>query len=92
MGQSYGYLVEDDLIWTADKLTASDRKITTANLQRKSLICYLMAINKSLDESIKDVIKPVVGNLMSLFAKEMFSAVCEPMSMHAFKVQSHEIY
>ena len=26
---------------------------------------------------------------MSLFAKEMFSAVCEPMSMHAFKVQSH---
>lgn len=89
LGQSYGYLVEDDLIWTADKLTASDRKITTANLQRKSLICYLMAINKSLDESIKDVIKPVVGNLMSLFAKEMFSAVCEPMSMHAFKVQSH---
>lgn len=89
LGQSYGYLVEDDLIWTADKLTASDRKITTANLQRKSLLCYLMAINKSLDESIKDVVKPVVGNLMSLFAKEMFSAVCEPMNMHAFKVQSH---
>ena len=27
LGQSYGYLVEDDLIWTADKLTASDRKL-----------------------------------------------------------------
>ncbi|RCK57502.1 Histone transcription regulator 3 [Candida viswanathii] len=89
LGQAYGYLVEDDLIWTSDKLTAPERKIATANLQRKSLICYLMAINRSTDESIRDLVKPVIRELMSSFAKEMFGAVQEPMNMHAFKVQSH---
>ncbi|KAL6453165.1 HIR3 Histone transcription regulator 3 [Candida maltosa Xu316] len=89
LGQAYGYLVEDDLIWTSDKLTGADRKIATANLQRKSLICYLMAINKTLDESIRGSIKEIIGNLMSSFAKEMFSAVFEPMNMHALKVQAH---
>jgi len=89
MGQAYGFLVEDDLIWTSDKLTVMDRKIGTANLQRKSLICYLMAINCTLDELAKERIKPVVGSLMSLFAKELFGAVSGPMNMLAFKVQSH---
>lgn len=42
LGQAYGFLVEDDLIWTSDKLTAPERKLITANLQRKSLICYLI--------------------------------------------------
>ncbi|KAI5969070.1 HIR3 [Candida margitis] len=88
MGQAYGYLVEDDLIWTSDKLTVPDRKIGTANLQRKSLICYLMAINLTLDPSARERIKPIVGNLMSLFAKELFGAVSEPMDMLALKVQS----
>ena len=88
MGQAYGYLVEDDLIWTSDKLTVAERKIGTANLQRKSLICYLMAINCTLDELIKHLIKPVVGSLMSLFAKELFGAVSGPMDMLALRAQS----
>lgn len=88
MGQAYGYLVEDDLIWTSDKLTVIDRKIGTANLQRKSLICYLMAINNTLDELVKERIKSIVGSLMSLFAKELFGAVSKPMDMLALKVQS----
>ncbi|KAI5968926.1 HIR3 [Candida theae] len=88
MGQAYGYLVEDDLIWTSDKLTVIDRKIGTANLQRKALICYLMAINCTLDKSARDRIKPIVGSLMSLFARELFGAVSAPMDMLALQVQS----
>ncbi|CAI5758328.1 unnamed protein product [Candida verbasci] len=87
LGQAYGFLVEDDLIWTSDKLTIADRKTSTANLQRKSLTCYLMAINCSV-EAPKENVKPIIGSLMSSFAKEMFSAVMQPMNMHAFKVQS----
>ncbi|KAI5960936.1 HIR3 [Candida pseudojiufengensis] len=89
MGQAYGYLVEDDLIWTSDKLTVPDRKNGTANLQRKSLICYLMAINFTLDNKSKLRIKPIVSSLMSSFAKELFGAIMEPMDMLALKVHSH---
>lgn len=89
LGQAYGFLVEDDLIWTSDKLTAPERKLITANLQRKSLICYLMAINRSTDESVRDLVKPVIRELMSSFGKEMYSAIQKPMNMHALKVQSH---
>ncbi|KAK6460472.1 hypothetical protein DFJ63DRAFT_290729 [Scheffersomyces coipomensis] len=86
LGQAFGFLVEDDLIWTSDKLTVADRKIGTSNLQRKSLICYLMAINASNKES-EQSIKPILGSLMSSFGKELYSACMEPMAMHAFKVQ-----
>ncbi|EAZ63652.2 regulator of histone transcription, partial [Scheffersomyces stipitis CBS 6054] len=90
LGQAFGFLVEDDLIWTSDKLTVADRKVGTANIQRKSLICYLMAINgtvHSKTEEERHLIKPIIEGLMSSFAKEMYSACMEPMSMHAFKVQ-----
>ncbi|ODV80716.1 uncharacterized protein CANTADRAFT_20288 [Suhomyces tanzawaensis NRRL Y-17324] len=86
LGQAYGYLVEDDLIWTSDKLTVGDRKVGTANLQRKSLLCYLMAINGTIGHNNSQV-KQIVGDLMSSFSKELYSACMEPMNMHAFKVQ-----
>lgn len=90
LGQAFGYLVEDDLIWTSDKLTIPDRKVATANLQRKSLICYLMAINQAarlgdVDNQQTASLKPVIGLLMSSFSKEAYSAIMKPMDMHAFK-------
>lgn len=89
LGQAYGFLVEDDLIWTADKLTVPERKLTTANLQRKSLICYLMAVNE-VHNNLNDLnrIKSLIGSLMSKFGKEMYSACLEPMNMHAFEAQT----
>lgn len=90
LGQAYGLLVEDDLIWTADKLTVPERKLQTSNLQRKSIICYLMAINgtvNTIERSRRQSFKPIIGNLMSAFAKELFSACLVPMDMHAFKVK-----
>ncbi|CAH2350499.1 histone transcription regulator 3 homolog [[Candida] railenensis] len=94
LGQAYGYLVEDDLIWTSDKLIFPERKTSTANLQRKSLICYLMAINESLkipstDKVRRHLVQPIFGSILSHFAKEMYNACMKPMDMHAFKVQSN---
>lgn len=88
LGLAYGFLVEDDLIWTADKLTVPERKAQTANLQRKSLICYLMAISL-VEPTEQGRYKPIIGSLMSQFAKEMYSACMEPMNMHAFEAQPH---
>lgn len=92
LGQAYAFLVEDDLIWTSDKLTVPERKIGTANLQRKSLICYLMAINESSKADMKDEnpqMKTTIGLLMSSFTKDMYNAVMKPMDMHAFRVQNN---
>lgn len=88
MAQAYGYLVEDDLIWTSDKLTVFDRKVGTANLQRKSILCYLMAVNGTLDESVRETIKPIVGGMMATFATALYGCISKPMDMLAFRVQS----
>lgn len=85
LGQAYGFLVEDDVIWTADKLNTPERKVVTANLQRKLLIAYLMAINL-----VANCPKPesslVIGQLTQGLAKEMYLAVKVPMDGMAFKV------
>lgn len=90
LGQAYGYIVEDDLIWTSDKLNIIDRKVVTANLQRKSLVCYIMAVNtltrKGLIES--EDMNAVIGILMNSFVKELYGAVRVPMDMIAFKVRN----
>lgn len=90
LGQAYGYIVEDDLIWTSDKLNIIDRKVVTANLQRKSLICYIMAINTLTQQgpTENESTNAVIGILMNSFVKEMYGAVQVPMEMIAFKVRN----
>lgn len=86
LGQAYSFLVEDDLIWTSDKLNIIERKVVTANSQRKSLVSYLMAISIMTHQRMiqADVLKLVVAMLMSSFAKELYSACFAPMDMTAF--------
>lgn len=86
LGQVYGYFVQDELTWTADKLQSDEKKVGPANIQRKSLLCYFMAINQCARTSDKFDFKPMVSQLMESFSKELFNACTPPMSMHAFKV------
>lgn len=88
LGHAYGFIVEDDLIWTSDKLNMIERKVVTANLQRKSLLSYMMAINTLTQAGLTEHehFKPVISILMNSFVKEMYSAVSSPMEMIAFKV------
>lgn len=88
LGQALGFQVEDDLIWTSDKINIIERKVITANVQRKSLICYMMAVSTLVqtDSLQKEGMKPVVGLLMNTFSKEFYSATRSPMDMIAFKV------
>ncbi|CAH6718389.1 histone transcription regulator 3 homolog [[Candida] jaroonii] len=89
LGQAYSFLVEDDLIWTSDKLVIADRKFGTANLQRRSLLCYLMAISLSNSDSTVHKNKKLSSDLMSSFAIELFNACMSPMEMLAFKVTDY---
>lgn len=90
LGQAYGFIVEDDLIWTSDKLNIIDRKVVTANLQKKALVSYMMAINIITEKRQleADELKPVIGTLMNSLVKELYSACRPPMDMIAFKAQN----
>ncbi|ODV94495.1 hypothetical protein PACTADRAFT_35294 [Pachysolen tannophilus NRRL Y-2460] len=89
LGQTYSLLVEDDLIWTSDKLTNNDKKQGTALLQKKSLLCYLMAISlKAETDKSKELSDQVGAVLWSSFGKELYNAAMEPMSKLVFNVNS----
>ncbi|KAM3124472.1 hypothetical protein SBP28_003368 [Candidozyma auris] len=91
LGQAYGYIVEDDLIWTSDKLNIIERKVLTANLQRQSLLSYIMAINLLTQKGLNDAehYKPVISVLMNSFVKELYNANRSPLDMIAFKTQTN---
>lgn len=86
LGQIYSYVVEDDLIWTADKLNSLEKKQVTALSQKKSLLCYLMAISiyVKADETHKEAYKPVLTSLWECFSKELYNAWMQPMNKKAF--------
>lgn len=88
LGQAYGFLVEDDLLWTSDKINILERKVVTANSQRKSLVSYLMAISLMTRQNLAEIdgMKSVVAVVMSCFTKELYSACLPPMDMTAFAV------
>lgn len=86
LGQTYSFLVEDDIIWTADKLNSVERKQMTSFTQKKALLCYFMAIGIHL-KSTKEERKrhqPIVPILWESFAKELYSSWMEPMNKKAF--------
>lgn len=96
LGQAYSYLVEDDIIWTSDKLNNADKKYYTASVQKQAIICFLMAVNtyrsavkqeKWKTDHEKEVIKPMVTLLWSSLGKELYSAWMKPMCKMAFKVK-----
>lgn len=91
LGQAYGYIVEDDLIWTSDKLNIIERKVLTANLQRQSLLSYIMAINLLTQKGLTEAehYKPVISVAMNSFVKELYNANREPLDMIAFKTQTN---
>lgn len=44
LGKCYAYLVEDDLMWTSDKLTVIEKKNSIALTQRQSILCFIMSL------------------------------------------------
>lgn len=85
LGKCFSYIVEDDLIWTSDKLTVTEKKNTTALTQRKAILCYLMAItifyskNSRSTEEMK-ILQMTLENLGS----ELLSGYYKPMDKLCF--------
>ena len=85
LGKCFSYMVENDLIWTSDKLAVLERKRTTARTQRKAILCYLMCLTVffSKRERTLDEKQIIVRNLRAL-GRELVSGFYKPMDKLCF--------
>ena len=86
LGQCYSFLVEDDLIWTADKLASKEKKNAIAAAQRKAILCFLMSLSllyskKNHDKDENTILKMVLESL----GKELTISYYKPMEKVAFE-------
>lgn len=86
LGQCYSYIVEDDLIWTSDKLASKEKKNTIAEAQRKAILCYLMSLsllytNDKITQDNAIILKMVLESL----GKELTISYYKPMSKACFE-------
>lgn len=85
LGSCFSYIVEDDLTWTSDKISVPEKKKTVAHMQRKAILCYLMALSlyyrmesPSADDS------NIIGRTFEALGNELVSAYYKPMDRLAF--------
>lgn len=90
LGQAYSYLVEDDIIWTSDKLNSEEKKASTANTQRQSLMCYLMSISlySKKTSSEKEALKQIGAMIWNLLGRELYNSWMKPMDGLMFEIAS----
>ncbi|GAV52378.1 hypothetical protein ZYGR_0AG03690 [Zygosaccharomyces rouxii] len=80
LGQCYAFMVEDDLIWTSDKLSVPEKKYSTAQTQRQAILCYVMSVaiyyhkpTKTSEDNF------IVQKVFEALGSEMMSGYLRPM-------------
>ncbi|QLG75089.1 hypothetical protein HG535_0H04160 [Zygotorulaspora mrakii] len=85
LGKCYAYLVEDDLMWTSDKLTVIEKKNSIAMTQRQSILCFIMSLTLFFAKKIKlpedEIIAQKACEEMGV---ELISAYLKPMEKLCF--------
>lgn len=83
LGQSYGFQAEDDLTWTSDKLNTIDKKLATAALQKKAILCYLMSVSLIVKNPSK-VDNALKAAMFGTLGRELYHSLMRPMDGFAF--------
>ncbi|AMD20967.1 HEL314Cp [Eremothecium sinecaudum] len=93
LGKCYSYVVEDDLIWTSDKLVVPAKKATIASVQRKAIMCYLMALSlcqavtqsETITGTQKSENELIIREIYEALALELLNAHHKPMDSLCFQ-------
>lgn len=87
--QAYEANIEDDILWTADKL--NNNRAELAALQRNAIHCYSMALAIAI-RTIDDLPESMgmISDMLTEFATLVYTASREPLSMDAFSLESFE--
>ncbi|SCU78876.1 LADA_0A08262g1_1 [Lachancea dasiensis] len=92
LGKCYSYIVEDDLIWTSDKLATHEKRKGTTAIQRKSILCHLMALGIALrqkgnitDEMMRSDYDVLVKEIYETLSQELLNGYLKPMDKSCFQ-------
>jgi tetratricopeptide (TPR) repeat protein len=83
LAQVYDAKIEEDLLWTADKVNNSRPELAT--LQRNAIHCYEMAMAMSV-RAADDIAETanVISEMYTGFATRLYASSREPLTMDAF--------
>ena len=89
LAQVYDVKIDDDILWTADKI--NNQRGELATLQRNAIHCYAMAVSTALRtaESTPDTAEKI-SDMYTDFAIRLYSSSREPLSMQAFSLDNYE--
>ena len=89
LAQAYDAKIEEDLLWTADKV--NNHRSDLAVVQRNAIHCYEMAMAISLrtsDDTTQNANK--MSEMYAAFATRLYASSREPLSMDAFDNTYHQ--
>ncbi|QLQ79989.1 hypothetical protein HG537_0C06380 [Torulaspora globosa] len=85
LGRCYSFIVEDDLMWTSDKLSTIEKKSTIALKQRTAILCYIMSLKLFYAKKIKHVDDyRIIKRVMEALGTELISGSHKPMEKLCF--------
>lgn len=85
LGRCFAFMVEDDLIWTSDKLSVPEKKYSTAQTQRQAILCYVMAVTIYFKKSVKSAEDgPILQRVLGALGSEMMSGYLKPMEKQCY--------
>ena len=91
LAQVYDAKIEDDLLWTADKINNHRQELAT--LQRNAIHAYALATAvaiRTADDQYETAQK--VSEMHAEFASRLYASSREPLTMDAFKSDLHPKY
>ena len=89
LAQVYDLKIDDDLMWTAEKV--NNHRGELATFQRNAIHCYSMAVATSLrSANISPEESDKISDMFTEFAIRLYSSSREPLSMQAFSLENLE--
>ena len=84
LAQVFDAKIEDDLLWTADKINNHRQELAT--LQRNAIHAYAMAVSTSLrNAEVNSESAQKISDMYTEFAIRLYASSREPLTMDAFK-------
>ncbi|KAF3404114.1 Histone transcription regulator 3 [Talaromyces pinophilus] len=89
LAQTYDTKLEEDIIWSSDKINNNQAELAT--LQRNAIHCYAMAVAGAMRAAEDDSkTRQTISDLFTDFGMRLYASSREPLNMAAFSLEDIE--
>lgn len=89
LAQTYDTKLEEDIIWSSDKI--NNNQVELATLQRSAIHCYAMAVAGAMRAAEDDSkTRQTISDLFTDFGMRLYASSREPLNMAAFSLEDIE--